>query len=515
MERQILPVDKAINTDLYVYDTGKPNRREKRVIRVRRDSNIDVQKWEGSYDSSEEEYYDNSRAGQSFGTRETEVYGVPMDHLVVIVGELLPFRVKLYNSAQAEFPRHLPQAIKNAIPAKDPRRIRIVVCLLKDPLGRSYVLADKKDGLCSLRSLPCGYDRETFYYREWAKIDSDTPTFAKGRKPAWKNEVNEFCLTYVRENSADIPADFHYSTTGGQFTQKQNRFECVVSNLKKSLACYKHSENPEYLNHMILQLDQALGCPPGNDSQNHDMKLIVNLISADETLSYEEANEAAAAYKNIWSAATPHDLPQAVTGAALFQLGTGLRTKVLGEYPSLQENRYQQFISTFCTLYEKFQDNSCPYSESQRDIDIIIAYRSARRSAVSDIDLLMVPVKTGSPEAVVLVEIQQHIKELRCFIKLMSERIECISTAYPSRPTIPSEYGLPEHIRHLMNAIDVNEASEHVSHIIHYFTMQEKASLSSLIDMIAEVEANSIERMQTFAHDFQAKVSPAEDGDDN
>ncbi|CAI6093551.1 unnamed protein product [Clonostachys chloroleuca] len=515
MEPQILPVDKAINADLYVYDTRKRNRLEKRVIRVRLDSNIDVQKWEGSYDSSDEEYHDNSRAGRSFGARETELYGVPMDHLVVVVGELLPFRVKLDQIAQAKWPCELPEAIKNAIPAKHHTRIRIVVCLLKDSLRRWYVLADKKDGLCSLRSLPRGYDREIFYYREWAKVDSDTHFFAKNPKKKWKSEIDEFCLTYIRENNADIPVHFHLSTTGGQFAQRQNRFECVVSNLNKSLACYKHSENPEYLNHMLLQLNQAMGCQTGDISQNHDMKLIVNLISGDEELSHEEADKAAAAYKSIWSAATPHDLPQAVTGGALYQLGTGLRTKVLREYPSLQENRYQQFISTFCTLYEKFQGNSYPYSESQRDIDIVTAYRSARRSAVSDVDLLMVPVKTGCPEAVVLVEIQQHIKELRFFIKLMSERIECISSAYPSRPTMPSEYGLPEHIRRLMNAIDVNEASEHVSHIIHYFTMQEKASLSSLMDMIAEVEASSIERMQTFARDFRVKVSLAEDGDEN
>ncbi|CAG9991671.1 unnamed protein product, partial [Clonostachys byssicola] len=510
-EPPILPVELAINTELYVYDTGRPDRLEKRVIRVQRESNGKIEKWPDP-GSGDEDDYDPSEAGQSFGRRETEVFGVPMDQLVVVVGELLPFGLKLDYSARTSWPTDLSQVIENAIMVIDPDDIRIVVCLLKDPLRRLYVLANKKDGLCSLRSLPSWHEEKTFYYREWAKINYRT-LYTEVQKKAWKNEINEFCLTFVRQNNAHIPA-LHLSAVGEQFTQKQSRFECVVSNLKKSLACYKHSENPEHLNHMLLQLDQALGCQSDGTSQKKGMKLIVNLISGDEELTREEADKAAAAYKSIWSAATPHDLPQAVTGAALYQLGTGLRTKVLGEYPTLQRNRYQQFISSFCTQYERFKEHSSVYSKSQRKGDIITAYLTARRSAASDIDLLMVPIKTGSPGAVALTEIQQHIKELRLFIQLMTERIECISSAYPSRPTMPSGYGLPEHIQRLMNATDVNEASEHVSHIIHYFTMQEKASLSSLIAMIAEVEASSIKRMQALAHDFQVEDSLAEDGNE-
>lgn len=56
---------------------------------------------------------------------------------------------------------------------------------------------------------------------------------------------------------------------------------------------------------MILQLDQALGCQPGGIYQNHDMKLIVNLISSDGGLSHEEANKAAASYKVRWTIQIP------------------------------------------------------------------------------------------------------------------------------------------------------------------------------------------------------------------
>ncbi|VUC24432.1 unnamed protein product [Clonostachys rosea] len=507
MSTQGLPIDKAISTDLFIYNTGKPDRKVKLVIRIRPEKDIKKNQWRGDEDN------DNTGAGRSFSLREIEVYGVPIEHLVVVVGELLPRNVALDHKAQVWMLNNLSRAIENAVPTKHPADVRIVVCLLNDPSKQLYVLADKKEGLCALRYLRSEYDRETFYYGEWTKTSDDCPPYAKRRKTAWKKGVNEFCSAYIQEHNADIPLHFNQSTMKRQFVPKLNRFECVVSDLKKSLACYKHSENPEYLNHMISQLDKAIGCQPGDRSKENDMKLIVNLISGDEELNAEEANKAAVAYKlqHIWSGATPRDLPRAVTGGALYQLGTGLRTKIIEGYPSLQENRYQQFISIFCTLFEKSQENSSSYSDSQRDIDILAAYRSARRSAVDDIDLRMVPVKTGSPESVVLVEMQQHIKELRFFIEVMSERIECISSAYPSRPTITSERGLPEHIRRLMNTIDVNEASEHVSHIIHYFTMQEKAGLSSLIDMIAEVEASSIERMETFAADYRAKVSLAED----
>ncbi|KAK7218877.1 hypothetical protein V2G26_006880 [Clonostachys chloroleuca] len=93
-------------------------------------------------------------------------------------------------------------------------------------------------------------------------------------------------------------------------------------------------------------------------------------------------------------------------------------------------------MSTFCILFER--SHGAPYPSSQRDADIIVAYCSARMSAVSDIDPKMTAVRMVSPNEQAFTEMQQHVKEHEVCIELLAGKIDSLSKHYTNRPNMPS-----------------------------------------------------------------------------
>ncbi|CAG9937323.1 unnamed protein product [Clonostachys rosea f. rosea IK726] len=496
-----IPADNAVNIALCVYNIGKPGRREKLVIRVRRGGNESSKKAKETLD-----YRDSTQAGRFFGLEETEIKNIPKKELVVVVGERVLGDITIDPKKNAGTNEDMSNAFKNALPSADPDNVQVLVRRIDDKLGNLFILSDKQNGLCSLRQFPASSDREIFYYPEWAKVGRNFAKTPRERKSKWSNSITEFCTTWLHENSNTIPDHFNKSNKEQPSSCTQTEFELIVSSLKKSVACYKDTGNREHLSHMLLEVQKGLAHQPPEESDKDDLKIVNNLITGPEMITFEEAEDAAEAFQRLWSVILPGDLKTVVTPEALFNLCTGLRGGILDTKPILKENRYQQFVSTFCILFER--SHVAPYPSSQRDADIIAAYCSARMSAVSDIGLKMTPVKVESPEGVALTEMQQRVKEYEVYIELLDTRIDSLSHNYPSQPNNLFNKGLPQLFQDFSNTFDIDMAREYMSHITHALVMDEKATLSSLREMFVHARGISSARMLAYTKDVHRSDEP-------
>lgn len=138
-------------------------------------------------------------------------------------------------------------------------------------------------------------------------------------------------------------------------------------------------------------------------------------------------------------------------------------------------------------------------SVPDRNHAIRTAYKDARRSPVSDIDPTVVPeVKMAEcTNEALMVEMEENVKMIQLIIDSMSDRITSISKQHSSHALMsPTDRGLAEEIRGLLNAATVSSAREHIDQIIHYFSLQEKSSLSNYRELLIAARANATKRLQ-------------------
>ncbi|CAG9998148.1 unnamed protein product [Clonostachys byssicola] len=271
------------------------------------------------------DYRDSTQAGRFFGPEETEIYNIPKKELVVVVGERVLSEVTIDPKKNAGTNEDISIAFKNALPSAPPDDVQILVRRIDDKMNNLFILSDKRNGLCSLRQFPASSAEEIFFYPKWAKVGRNFAKNSKDRKPEWMKSITEFCTTWLHENSNTIPDHYQNSSREQSSPCTQTEFEFVVSNLKKSVVCYRDTGNREHLSHMLLQVQKGVVHQPPDESAEYALKIVNNLITGPDMITIEEAEEATEAFQRLWSVILPEDLKPVVTPEALYNLGTGLR----------------------------------------------------------------------------------------------------------------------------------------------------------------------------------------------
>ncbi|CAH0037900.1 unnamed protein product [Clonostachys solani] len=180
----------------------------------------------------------------------------------------------------------------------------------------------------------------------------------------------------------------------------------------------------------------------------------------------------------------------------LLHLGRGVRSGILSKLPILSEDKYQQFIHAFCGILQEFLDSSC--AQTERDNAIRGAYLSARRPAFGDIDFATVPksTKRDTTDEVLMVEMQENINLLQSLIDAVSRRADSLAATYSSKPLKAFDHETGAPFRILANTCSADVAREAVSQIAPMLSMESKATLSDLEDLLIDAQDYSIMRMK-------------------
>ncbi|CAH0037890.1 unnamed protein product, partial [Clonostachys solani] len=155
----------AIDIALNAYDTSKPERVERRVIRFRRETT-------GSSKTAPETKgsKDDIGAGQNFGPEETDFWNaadVDVKDLAVVVGESI-------NQSKETSGESKTETLESA---------------LKKPSDNEKV---------GVSPLPT--DNSTFYYREWLDADANFSTQADMREADWSGLISDFSEEFLKDN---------------------------------------------------------------------------------------------------------------------------------------------------------------------------------------------------------------------------------------------------------------------------------------------------------------------------
>lgn len=287
-----IPIHIAIDPwHFSVYDTGKPDRTERLIIRVRGEDG------EGSKNAKAfNDIQDTSQAGQSFSAQELNLERAQIEDLAVIVGELLD-RKGEEDTAKKTLAT-IEKDIEESLRTQDPQKVQIVVRRVQDAKSNLFILVKKKqeDGLCSLSQIPAG-DHSTYFYREWTNFDRETSGQSQERLRVSTNLLNEFCSSFRQSRLGTPNAGTELANQHQESSCTQDRAQALLSELTKSVAFFGHSANPEIYNHMLYQIDTALGRSRTTIEDADGWDVIKNLITGQESFDKTEAREAVEAYQ--------------------------------------------------------------------------------------------------------------------------------------------------------------------------------------------------------------------------
>jgi hypothetical protein len=227
----------AFSCHLWAYLTGDYDRQRQLVIRIRNDENesdaIEIDDLEGNTN-----IFDDSDAGKSWSTSETDINDAPISELVVVIGEFLsvdatPRRLAKPTAADGwTFSPHR----HTIVPKVD--KTMVIVRRLSDRKLTFHLLRDKKDGLCRISQLPCRFDNRIVYYDEWTKTGPISHMTV--RKNMWENNILTFCQDFMqRRTRSDGSSSSMHSDPETSSTTRFDRFKSLSLFVMGSWASYR------------------------------------------------------------------------------------------------------------------------------------------------------------------------------------------------------------------------------------------------------------------------------------
>lgn len=146
----------AYSASLWSYQTGRVDRKQYLVIRIRDDTN----------DAAGQLVPDDTTgAGKEWNDVELAVQNIPISSLVVVVGEAMPKDSCMDNFRIITGEKSIPSVTDTMTVFPVQENACVVVRLVATATPRLFALFDKKNGVCCLTALPS--DVDIAYYSEW------------------------------------------------------------------------------------------------------------------------------------------------------------------------------------------------------------------------------------------------------------------------------------------------------------------------------------------------------------
>ena len=175
---------RASNQRLWAYDTGRQDRKQHLVIRIR------VKRGDGSLKKAGRgsRITDNMGAGQSWNEKELGIEGCrPEELAVVVVGELLPPSSLTLTKSQPVSGERFNPEVHTWMPMMD--GTLIVISKLTAARVVGFALVNNRDSFCSAQPLATNDWERQGYYSEWTRIHKTTHG---SRKSAWHQAIRDF-----------------------------------------------------------------------------------------------------------------------------------------------------------------------------------------------------------------------------------------------------------------------------------------------------------------------------------
>ncbi|RSM09234.1 hypothetical protein CDV31_007806 [Fusarium ambrosium] len=345
--------DIALNERLWGYATGHTNREEKKVIRIRIDGRTDSKVSKGNL-----EVVDRSGAGYGWSDKETNIKDVPIDELVVVVGEgfRTNFQDGIFDFMSDKSVKKFDASSHPVMATRNEDKF-VVVRRLGSKNTSLFRLVEKVDGLCCIIPLESKAKRIA-YYREWTQGVEHTQASERGR--LWNKNLNQFSAAWVGKIGEDPRASSQKQKLRLTWMPRTSEFQTAMSDVAKNARAYQLSGDRVFLENIkdLANKAQGIDCLSRHNETGEAIQQLKTLFTGVDKFDLGDAEEAARALAPlVGKAARQNVQPPRIDAPALLALATQVRDGELDDCGA-RCDQYWNVVVGFCRAYERNPENA-------------------------------------------------------------------------------------------------------------------------------------------------------------